>query len=64
MIDPKTVMFEEGRRQALDLQTRAPEMTGTEIIAEEGQVPAFDPQRITPAGLRAGQWLTRARSGC
>ena len=45
MIDPKTVMFEEGRRQALDLQTRAPEMTGTEIIAEEGQVPAFDPQK-------------------
>lgn len=45
MTDPKTVMFEEGRRQAQDLQTRAPEMTGTEIIAEEGNVPAFDPQK-------------------
>lgn len=45
MIDPKTVMYEEGRRRALDLQTRAPEMTGTEIIAEEGSVPAFDPQK-------------------
>ena len=45
MIDPKTVMYDEGRRQALDLQKRAPEMTGTEIIAEEGNVPAFDPQK-------------------
>lgn len=42
MIDPKTVMYEEGRRQALALQERAPAMTGTEIIAEEGNVPAWD----------------------
>lgn len=39
------IMYQEGRRQALDLQTRAPEMTGTEIIAEEGKVPAFDPAK-------------------
>lgn len=45
MINPKTVMFEEGRRQALDLQQRSGTMTGTEIIAEEGKVPAFDPQK-------------------
>ena len=45
MIDPKTIMYEEGRRQALDLQSRAPEMTGTEIIAEEGKVPAWDPAK-------------------
>lgn len=45
MIDPKAVMFEEGRRQALDLQARSPEMTGTEIIAEEGNVPAFNPDK-------------------
>ena len=45
MIDPRTVMYEEGRRQALELQNRAPGMTGTEIIAEEGHVPAWDPAK-------------------
>ena len=35
MIDPIRIMFEEGRRQALDLQARASQMTGTEIIDEE-----------------------------
>lgn len=42
MIDAKNIMYQEGRRQALDLQNRAPGMTGTEIIAEEGNVPAWD----------------------
>lgn len=41
MIDPKTVMYEEGRRQALDLAARAPELDGTAIIAEEQKVPAW-----------------------
>ena len=41
MIDPKTVMYEEGRRQALDLQSRAPEMTGTELYAEDACIPDF-----------------------
>lgn len=41
MIDPKAIMYEEGRRQALDLQSRAPEMTGTELNAEEDKVPSF-----------------------
>ena len=36
------IMYEEGRRQALDLQGRAPSMTGTEIIAEENKVPTFN----------------------
>ena len=53
MIDPKTVMYEEGRRQALDLQSRAPEMTGTEIIAQEGNVPAWDPNKDY-TGWKAG----------
>jgi hypothetical protein len=35
MIDPKTVMYDEGRRNALALQERASGMTGTEIIAQE-----------------------------
>lgn len=36
---------ERGRKAALDLQGRAPGMTGTEVIAEEDSVPAFDPQK-------------------
>lgn len=36
---------DRGRMAAKELQTRAPEMTGTEIIAEEGKVPAFDPAK-------------------
>ena len=43
--DALSIMYEEGRRQALDLQQRAPGMTGTEIIAEEEKAPAFDPQK-------------------
>lgn len=39
------IMYQEGRRQALDLQDRAPGMTGTEIIAEEGKAPAFNPAK-------------------
>ena len=41
MIDPKQIMYDEGRRQALALQEKAPEMTGTEIIAEETNVPSW-----------------------
>ena len=41
MIDPKTVMYEEGRRQAQDLAARAPELDGTAIIAEEEKIPAW-----------------------
>ena len=36
---------DRGRMAAKELQTRAPEMTGTEIVAEEGKVPAFDPAK-------------------
>jgi hypothetical protein len=41
MIDPKTVMYDEGRRNALALQERASGMTGTEIIAQEENIPAW-----------------------
>lgn len=41
MIDPKAVMYEEGRRNALALQERASGMTGTEIIAQEENIPAW-----------------------
>lgn len=53
MINPVTVMYDEGRRQALALQERAPAMTGTEIIAEEGNVPAWDPNKDY-TGWKAG----------
>ena len=41
MINPKSIMFEEGRRDALDLAARAVDMDGTAIIAEEPKVPLF-----------------------
>lgn len=42
MTDPKTVMYEEGRRQALDLIARAPELDGTAVIAEEDHIPSWN----------------------
>lgn len=41
MIDPKAVMYEEGRRNALALQEQAAGMTGTEIIAQEENIPEW-----------------------
>lgn len=41
MIDPKSVMYDEGRRNALALQEQASGMTGTEIIAQEENIPAW-----------------------
>lgn len=42
MVDPKNIMYEEGRRNALDLASRASSMDGTAIIAEEQKVPLFE----------------------
>lgn len=39
------VMREQGRSDALSLRSRAADMDGTAIIAEESKAPAFDPQR-------------------
>lgn len=39
----KGILYQEGRRQALDLQSRAVDMTGTELIAQEEKIPAFAP---------------------
>lgn len=41
MIDPKSVMYEEGRRNALALQEQAASLSGTEIIAQEENIPAW-----------------------
>ena len=37
----KTIMFEEGRRNALDLQERSLGMTNTELNAEDNLIPTF-----------------------
>ena len=40
-MNPEKIMFDEGRRNALDLAGRAEGMSGTEIIAEEDHIPAW-----------------------
>lgn len=42
MIDPKKIMYDAGRADALDLAARAPELDGTGIIAEEDHIPAWN----------------------
>ena len=57
MIDPKRIMYDEGRRQALSLQERSDGMTGTELHAEDGNIPSFLAAKATmnmldrPAGF-------------
>lgn len=53
MIDAKNIMYQEGRRQALALQERAPAMSGTELIAEEDKIPAWNPAKDY-TGWKAG----------
>lgn len=36
-----TIMFRQGRADALDLQTRAPLLSGTELNAEDSKIPEF-----------------------
>jgi hypothetical protein len=43
----KTIMFEEGRRQALSLQERSVDMTGTELNAEDNVIPEFTAAKET-----------------
>lgn len=49
----KAAMYQAGKAAAKDLQTKAPTMTGTQIIDREQDCPDFDPKkdyRNTPAG--------------
>ncbi len=39
------IIRRSGKADALDLRKRAPSLTGTEVIAEESKVPAFDPAK-------------------
>lgn len=41
----KAAMYQDGRAAALDLQAKAPTMTGTQIIDREQDVPEFDPTK-------------------
>lgn len=41
MIDYKEIMYQEGRRQALNLQERSSGLTGTELNAEDDKIPSF-----------------------
>ena len=41
MIDPKSIMYDEGRRQALALQEASAGMTGTELNAADDRIPDF-----------------------
>lgn len=44
MVDPKVIMYEAGKADALDLAVRAPKMDGTAIISEEAKIPAWNPK--------------------
>ena len=39
----RTMAYEEGRRQALALREEAPNLTQTQLIARERDIPSFDP---------------------
>lgn len=41
MINPMSIMYEEGRRQALEVQAQAADMTGTELNAVDDRIPQF-----------------------
>ena len=41
MINPREIMYQEGRRKAMDLQERSSGLTGTELNAEDDNIPAF-----------------------
>ena len=41
MIDAKSIMYDEGRRQALALQEASSGMTGTELNAADDRIPDF-----------------------
>ncbi len=39
------ILRNQGKNDALDLRSRAKDMDGTAIIAEEGKIPPFDPEK-------------------
>ena len=49
------LMKEKGKSDALNLRSRAKDLDGTAIIAEESKIPRFDPERTIAAGRSALQ---------
>lgn len=44
--DIKTIMWKQGKADALDLASRAPQMDSTAIIAEEDHIPAWNENAV------------------
>lgn len=64
MMDPKAIMYEEGRRQALALQERSSGMTGTELNAEDDKLPAFQTAKKRMNMLdRAAGFICKSSAG-
>lgn len=57
MMDPKEIMYEAGRMQALDLQERSSNLTGTQLNAEDEKIPDFREavQKMNMLDRKAGQ---------
>ena len=53
MTDPKKIMFDAGKADALNLAARAPKLDGTAIIAEEEKIPAWS-EKADYTGKAAG----------
>lgn len=41
----RNIMYSQGKADAINLRTRAADLSGTEIIAEEEKIPMFDPNK-------------------
>lgn len=54
----KKIMYDQGRANALALQDKAPEMTGTELYAQDGDIPTF------AAACANSNMLTRKAGFC
>lgn len=54
----KKIMYDQGRANALALQDKAAEMTGTELYAQDGSIPTF------VAACANGNMLTRKAGFC
>lgn len=62
--EARDIMYEEGRRQAQDLQERADTMTGTELYAEDGKIPDFQAAKAAKNMLeRAAGFVCKSSAG-
>lgn len=60
----KTIMYAQGRADALALQSEAPTMTGTQLYTAEGKIPAFSAAVANENMLnRAAGFVCRSTAG-